>query len=192
MCFQAILYECGHEERFILECRNRIGLRGLVKTLLDLLRPNGEVRPLPCDDVAADSARRGHECRRCLIQQIPDLLQRERQRLRILSGDFADGLVDPVPVRSLPPRALQRLQSKSAKRDLHALYRRHSLPQYAWAASPEETESEMDSGICNTGGKGDKGDSEIESFEKSPGERSRKQLRESAAAAANTLRSRSL
>ncbi|KAM3505120.1 hypothetical protein MY10362_003159 [Beauveria mimosiformis] len=182
----AILYECGHEERSILECRNRIGLRGLVKALFDLLRPNGEVRPLPCDDVAADSARRGHKCRWCLIQQIPDLLQRERQRLRILSGDFADGLVDPVLVRSLPPRALQRLQSKAAKRDLHALYRRHSLPQYAWVASPEETESGTDSGTRN------KGRNEIETFEKSPGERSRKQPKESAGRAANTLRSQSL
>lgn len=108
MCFQAILYECGHEEKYILECRNRIGLRGLVKALLDLLHPNGEVRPLPCDDIAVDSARPGHKCRWCLTQQIPDLLHRERQRLRILRGDFADGLVIPVPVRSLPPRALQR------------------------------------------------------------------------------------
>ncbi|KAM3505119.1 hypothetical protein MY10362_003158 [Beauveria mimosiformis] len=166
MCFQAILYECGHEERSILECRNRIGLRGLVKALFDLLRPNGEVRPLPCDDVAADSARRGHKCRWCLIQQIPDLLQRERQRLRILSGDFADGLVDPVLVRSLPPRALQRY--------------------YAWVASPEETESGTDSGTRN------KGRNEIETFEKSPGERSRKQPKESAGRAANTLRSQSL
>ncbi|OAA47281.1 hypothetical protein BBO_02736 [Beauveria brongniartii RCEF 3172] len=192
MCFQAILYECDHEGRSILECRNRIGLRGLVKALFDLLRPNGEVQLLPCDDVAADSARRGHKCRWCLTQQIPDLLQRERQRLRILSGDFADGFVDPVPVRSLPPRALQRLQSKAAKRDLHALYRRHSLPQYAWAASLEETESEMDSGTRKTGDKGDKGDSEIETFEKSPGERSGKQPRESAGRATNTLRSQSL
>lgn len=108
MCFQAIIYECGHEEKSVLECRNRIGLRGLVQALLDLLHPNGELRPLTCDNVAVDSARRSHKCRWCLMQQIPDLLQRERQRLRILRGDFADSLVDPVPVRSLPPRALQR------------------------------------------------------------------------------------
>ncbi|KAM3504805.1 hypothetical protein MY11210_008222 [Beauveria gryllotalpidicola] len=192
MCFQAILYECGHEEKSILECRNRIGLRGLVKALLDLLRPNGEVRPLPCDDVAANLVRRGHKCRWCLMQQIPDLLQRERQRLRILRGDFVDGLVGPDPVRSLPPRALQRSKSRAAKRDLHALYRRHSLPRYAWVASPEETESEMDNDTRNTGGKGDRGDSGVKPSSKSPGEPSRKLPREPAGETANTLRSQSL
>ncbi|KAM3472874.1 hypothetical protein MY8738_008664 [Beauveria namnaoensis] len=189
MCFMAILYECGHEEKSLLECRNRIGLRGLVKALLNLLRPNGEGQPLPCDDVAADSARRGHKCRWCLMQQIPDLLQRERQRLRMLRGDFADGLVEPVPVRSLPRRTLQRLQSKGAKRDLHALYRRHSLPQYAWVACPEETELERDSDAHNTGGKDD---SRVQSLRESPERPSRKQPRGSVGETANTLRSQSL
>ncbi|KAM3467075.1 hypothetical protein MY5147_005028 [Beauveria neobassiana] len=184
MCFKVILYECGHEEKSLLEWHNRIGLRGLVKALLDLLRPNGEGQPLPCDDVAAESARRGHKCRWCLMQQIPDLLQRERQRLRMLRGDFADGLVEPVQVRSLPRRAIQRRE-----KDLHALYRRHSLPQYAWVACPEETELERDSDARNTGGKDD---SRVQSLRESPERPSRKQPRGSVGETANTLRSQSL
>ncbi|KAM3467113.1 hypothetical protein NHJ6243_000510 [Beauveria neobassiana] len=171
MCFKVILYECGHEEKSLLEWHNRIGLRGLVKALLDLLRPNGEGQPLPCDDVAAESARRGHKCRWCLMQQIPDLLQRERQRLRMLRGDFADGLVEPVQVRSLPRRAIQ------------------SLPQYAWVACPEETELERDSDARNTGGKDD---SRVQSLRESPERPSRKQPRGSVGETANTLRSQSL
>ncbi|EJP68919.1 uncharacterized protein BBA_01954 [Beauveria bassiana ARSEF 2860] len=160
MCFMAILYECGHEEKSLLECRNRIGLRGLVKALLDLLRPNGEGQPLPCDHVAAESARRGHKCRWCLMQQIPDLLQRERQRLRMLRGDFADGLVEPVPVRSLPRRAIQRRQ-QSSKLERVA---QEAVPEAAQRIGRGDSEyAQKPEPLVDASG--------VERFEKGPGQR---------------------
>ncbi len=102
MCFQTIKYECGHQEKDLLSCRNRSGLRGLFQSLLDFLCPND--KPLGCDKIAHAYVRRAHDCQRCLTQRIPDLRRRERRSLGVLRGEFtADDRVEPK--KSVPSRA---------------------------------------------------------------------------------------